>query len=700
MQIRLFFIFLFFFGVFGVNAQQSPNDIKHQAWSIHALRHYPFSQNADSIIQQVIAQKLVNSGEKSSLYEKTSVDLVVNQQYLGNQMAFWSTISAFLYKNIFKPYEPWLKYARPIREKSQDFDLTILLSENYKDENQKMKSSGNSLFLFIGTENIAYFLDEWLGEIDIYKDKNDVLFLPVKSPLAKDAMKTYKYFLSSTTEIEGVPAYEIVFFSNNTKAKAFEGYLYVSVNDLRVVKAVFTLNHYVNPGGVEDILVAQTPIGKEISAYLGDDITKSLMVSRTDVPGKELTASQKELPGLLAEANQTRAYQNLEKALSLFLTNRIGIAGGQLELGPVSQMISYNYTEGVRLRIGGNTSQKLNKHLEVGGYLAYGTYDGQWKYRGDIRYSRQRGELWQFTYVNDLNIPGYDLMADQRDHFFYALSHSEIGNMSKQKIGQLSYEKEFSNGFSIRPSVRYWQDEPVSGVKYILENQGVKMDVKEISSTEIGVLLRYAPHERYVRFHDKRVVFRNADIDLKLNHRVGIKGVFGSDYPYQITEASAFKRFYLPSRAGSFEIKLSGGKVWNRVPFPLLFIPTGNQSYVFKKDDYNLMNFYEFFTDRYALGNANLQFYWSPVKWFLPKNSIRTNLGLKTIYGPLSDNNDPHLHPELFAFNNGIDVLGKQPYVEAHIGLSHIFNLVRVDYVRRLTYGSRGSLFFSTSLPF
>jgi hypothetical protein len=699
-QIRFFFLFFSFFCVLSVNAQQSPNDIKYQAWNIHALRYYPFSQSADSIMQQVIAQNKLGSQEKPGRYKKTSVDLVAHSQYLAHQMAFWSTANPFIYKHFFKPYESWLNYFRPIKENSQDLDLTLFISENYQAENQEIKSYENGLFSFVGTENIAYFLDEWLGEADIYKEKNEVVFLSVKSPLGNKALDIYQYFLSSTTEIAGVPVYEIVFFSKHPKAKAFEGYLYVSVNDLRVVKAIFTLNHFLNTENRKEIIVSQTPVGKEVSLYLGDDITRSLMVSRTDMPGKELTVSQEELPHLLTEANQTRAYRNLEKTLSLLLTNRIGIVGDKLELGHISQMLSYNRTEGIRLRIGGNTSQKFNKQLMFGGYLAYGIHDNQWKYRGDVRYSRQRGEQWQLTYVHDLNVPGYDLLADRRDQIFYALSHAEIGNMTMQKIGQMSYEKEFSNGFSIRPSLRYWQDQPVSGIEYRIENQGVATDVKDISNTELSVLLRYAPDERYVRFHEKRMVFRKAYIDLKLNHRVGIKGVFGSDYSYQITDVSAYKRFDLPSRAGLFEIKLAGGKVWNRVPFPLLFIPKGNQSYVFEKEDYNLMNFYEYITDRYVLGNANLQFNGSPVKFFLPKNGIRTNIGLKTIYGPLSDNNDPQLHPELFVFNPGMAILENQPYAEAHIGLSHIFNFLRVDYVRRLTYGGRGSVFFSTNILF
>jgi hypothetical protein len=73
---------------------------------------------------------------------------------------------------------------------------------------------------------------------------------------------------------------------------------------------------------------------------------------------------------------------------------------------------------------------------------------------------------------------------------------------------------------------------------------------------------------------------------------------------------------------------------------------------------------------------------------------------MKALYGSLSDENNPQLHPELFIFNNGVEPLGEKPYEEANIGLSGILKFLRIDYVYRLTYGHRGSLFLSTNFNF
>jgi hypothetical protein len=698
---------LFFSFVFYAKAQISPNEIKHKVWDIHALRYYPFVQTADSIIRLVIARNQLAGIHPDSLsYQKTSVDLITHKQYLIDQIQSLSVTNPLLFKYFLYPYLPWMNYMQAIKDGSPDLDLTLFLSETRRNQGQKPESISKGLFEFVGSKNIAYYLDEWLGEADVLKNKSEILFLSLKSPLAKDAWKTYRYFLSSEKEINGENAYEIAFFSKDLKTNAWEGYLYISEKNLNLIKAEFTLNPFTNKGHVKEVLFTQSDGKKETVLYLGDDIKKSLMLKQTrlskELPvfSDSLTLSQKELSGLLVEANRTRAYRNLERSLSLLLTNRIGISGRKFELGPVSQMLSYNIAEGIRLRIGGNTSPVLNKHWSLGGYLAYGTHDNQLKYRGNIAYFSKQGSSLNFTYVNDLNLPGYELLADKRDQIFYILSHSDTRIMSLQKIAQLRFEKEFTNKFSLKIGAKYWSDRPIGSLKYLIDRQGIQTEIADFSGTELSFSLRYAPQERYIRLHNERFVFRKADLDLQLNHREGIKGILGSDYHYRITDASAYKRFDFPANTGSFEIKLSGGKVWSRVPFPLLFIPTGNQSYIYEPEDYNLMNFYEFTTDRYVAGNANLQFNWSPVKFLLPKNGIRTNWGMKTIYGPLSANNDPRLQSGLFAFNHGIDALGKRPYVEMNIGFSHIFNLFRIDYVRRLTYGSRGGIFVSALIEF
>lgn len=123
------------------------------------------------------------------------------------------------------------------------------------------------------------------------------------------------------------------------------------------------------------------------------------------------------------------------------------------------------------------------------------------------------------------------------------------------------------------------------------------------------------------------------------------------------------------------------------------------------------MNFYEFTTDNYIAGNMNFMFNWSPIKLFNPKDKIKTSLGARVIYGPLSDNNNPAIHPELFVFNQGVNPLSNTPYIETNVGLANIFKFLRVEYARRLTYLDdnsesgghnlmKGSLLFTGSFSF
>ena len=664
--------------------------MKYKAWGLHALRQYPFSQEADAIVGKLIAQ---DSSGFSYRFRKTALDLVIDTQFLEEATQPSTSVNTLLPRYALKYYGSWLKHGHS-NHKPSDWNMSLFLAQEYKTERQDTGSVQN-VFNFIDEKNLSYLLDEWTGEIDLSKDKNEVLSIFIKSPLAKNAMKTYHYYLSGIEEIDGIPVYEIAFFSKKPVDNTFEGYLYVSTKDFSLVKAVFTLNYFAQHKGLNEMLFTHTPEKKENLFYIGNDSKAGLLLNKTELrseqvwdsfPPAALTPSEEKIPALIEEANRTRAYRNLQQTGLLLLTDKIGIAGDKLEIGPLSHTIHYNELEGLRLRIGGNTTRKLNRHISAGGYLAYGFRDKDLKYRGDIGYFYGRNAQLHFTYVQDLNLPGYDLLEDKRDQFFYSFSHSGTRSMSLQKIGQLKYEKNFLRYFSAGFGAKYIYDNPLGRIQ----------SYPSIKNAELEFSVRYAPREKFVKLRNDRLIFQDADFDLSLHYRRGVKGVFDSRYNYRITSFSIYKKIYFPFRAGHADVRFSGGKVWDRVPFPILFIPAGNQGYVFDRKDYNLMNYYEFVTDRYVSANLGFTFNWSPVKIVYSKSKIRTNLGLRTIYGPLSDKNNPELHPtELFKFSNGIQALGKDPYTEVNVGLDNIFRLLRIDYVQRLHDQGRRAILVS-----
>ena len=145
---------------------------------------------------------------------------------------------------------------------------------------------------------------------------------------------------------------------------------------------------------------------------------------------------------------------------------------------------------------------------------------------------------------------------------------------------------------------------------------------------------------------------------------------------------------------GTTNIILEGGKTWGKIPYLLQLIPRGNQTYTYKLNSYNMMNFLEFATDQFV--SINMEHYFQG--YFLNriplirKLKLREVISFKGIYGSLSDKNNPALDPSAIQFpldadgNESTFLLGEEPYMEASIGFTNIFKVLRVDIVKRLNY--------------
>ncbi len=779
----IFYIFLLlFFHCTGYS--QRVTDTKASVKIIRSIRHVQNTNDARDIIKEVIQRK--NKNTYTSLpyvqynrYQKTSIDFVGDKNTLMKKFDLGRKKHTSFFDKYIAPFEEWLEYAREIPG-TEDMALTTLLYEDYNtgyEDNIKEKrgmeihaSRHVGFFETIGQQNILYFLNEMFGEIDLYQNKTQMMLLEFENPLSDNALELYEYGLTGTKNIAGKECFEIVFHSNNDKENAFAGYLYVNITSYALLKAVFTINSPNNMNFLQDVLFTQTyvqtennfvyPEKKESSVVLGDEVEGCISLTRVSTYSgfkapKEpfsdkiwkntydsnfksrdslywdstrtvpLTPAQTQIDELVKVAPNNSVFTMVQDVIIFLLSSHVTIGGinGKVELGPVLQFLSYNEMEGVRLKVGGNTTANLFNKLLLGGYVAYGTKDNRWKYRGDLIYSflpRDRyiweypKQLLSFSYVSDLNIPGQDLLNTNRDNIVYSLSHASTNNMSLQKIGKLTFENENKHNFSYSVGAKYLNDEPVGIVKYMeITDTGSGLDttvINNLKTTEFAFSFRYSPKEKFIQNRDKRIPIRRGDVELKLEHRIGIKGVFGSEYDYQITDFNMYKKVALPNNTGNVDLRFSGGMVWNRVPFPLLFIPIGNQSYIYQAENYNCMNFYEFTTDRYLSGNVGMIFNWSPFKWFSKNSKVKMTLGTRIIYGPLSDKNNPAYHSDLFVFNEGVKPLERDPYAEINMGFANIFKILRLEYVRRLTYlqdgntgGNeliKGSLLFTCSFAF
>ena len=383
----------------------------------------------------------------------------------------------------------------------------------------------------------------------------------------------------------------------------------------------------------------------------------------------------------------------------------------KFDFGPINTMITSNYVNGTRFRMSGMTTGNLDPHWLFSGYGAYGTRDKKWFYSGEAAYSFNKREyvLWEFPknylsfgYTYDVMSPMDKYLETDKDNMFVGWKWTTVDQMSYMRDATLTYELETQSGFSMKAKARHRNDQPAGHLQYWKNNGGIPGEwdekntlVRDITTTEMGVTLRYAPGETYVNTKQRRVpVSLDAPI-YTLSHTIGLKGVLGGEYNFNLTEASIRKRFWFGSW-GKLDVTARAGAQWNTVPFPLLNLPMANLSYITQHNEsFSLINNMEFLNDRYASlaltydMNGKL-FNRLPL---IKKLKWREAFRIRGLWGTLTDKNNPFKsnNPDLFLFpmRDGVPtsyVMGKTPYIEASVGIYNIFKLLHIEYVRRLTY--------------
>ena len=411
------------------------------------------------------------------------------------------------------------------------------------------------------------------------------------------------------------------------------------------------------------------------------------------------------LKDLLGQLRKVPAFNAIIKTAEILITGYIPTANDKkvtkFDFGPMNTTFSANHLEGFRMRVGGMTTANLNPYWFASGYLAYGTNDRKIKYNLKLTHSFTKKEYHEgenpvnnlsFIQEYDVYTPGQDFLFTSKDNIFVAWKVGEpVTKMQYIRKSVLQYEKEWLNGLTWKSWIMNQNNEAAGTLQYIKRDEsGNLYHIKDFTTSEIGTQLRFAPGERaYNGRSGKESVFnlsKDAPV-FKLSHQLGIKGVLGGDYNYNHTEISAEKRIWLSS-FGHIDAQVKAGKVWDKVPFPLLILPNTNQSITIQPEAFHMMNALEFVTDQYVSFNATYYLKgWilnriPGIKWL----RLREVLSFNMIYGGLTDKNNPTMTPGLFLLPDGTQPLGSTPYMECSVGLENIFKILRIDYYRRLTY--------------
>ena len=594
--------------------------------------------------------------------------------------------------------------SRTIYRKSPKSEKTII---------EGMNSNGIEEFFNTG-DMLGTILTDVFSDVNIYDDDIRLLQRRFVSPIGRGAISFYKFYLMDTLMVDKQECVHLTFVPQNPQDFGFTGHLYVVKDSTYAVKkAVMNLPKKTGVNFVENLDIVQ-------QFEQLPDIKEANMLAKSDeywakVRQVPLTKKESSMDVFMNRIEQIPGFKYVIFGAKALIENFVETGSkkhpSKFDFGPINTMITSNYVNGTRFRLSGMTTGNLHPHWSFSGYGAYGTRDKKWFYSGQAAYSFNKREyvLWEFPkhylafqYTYDVMSPMDKYLATDKDNMFVGWKWTTVDQMSYMRDATLTYELETNTGFSVKAMARHRNDQPAGMLQYWKNNGTTPGEwdekntlVHDITTTELGVTLRYSPGETFVNTKQRRVPVSLDAPTFTLSHTVGLKGVLGGEYNFNLTEASIRKRFWFGSW-GKLDVTARAGAQWNTVPFPLLNLPMANLSYITQNNEsFNLIDNMEFLNDRYASlalsydMNGKL-FNRIPL---IKKLKWREMFRIRGMWGTLTDKNNPYKssNPDLFLFpmRDGVPtshVMGKTPYIEASVGIYNIFKLLHIEYVRRLTY--------------
>ncbi|WP_102406071.1 DUF5686 and carboxypeptidase-like regulatory domain-containing protein [Parabacteroides bouchesdurhonensis] len=603
-------------------------------------------------------------------------------------------------------------------------------------------------------DGIQQFLDEVFREVNIFQNDIPLFLNRFVSPLSTMGPNFYKYYLLDTLEINNQKCVDLGFVPFNSETFGFTGHLYITLDSTYFVQRVkLNVPKKINLNFVGGMTIEQTFDRAEDGTRIitKDDInvdfklsqkSKGMYARRLNIysnqafsPPEDASIFQESAPvitdkeafrrpedfweinrpeeagkrkqhtveALMAKLRSVPIFYITEKVVSILVSGYIATnkdpMKSKFEFGPMNTAISGNAIEGARFRVGGTTTTAFSKNLFLDGYVAYGTKDEKVKYDAIVEYSFNEKKEYRkefpvhsirAEYKYDINQLGQQYMYTNQDNIFLAWKRQRDTRATYLRNAELTYYSEHYNGLAygaVFRNKKEYATEYSAFDRIGPDNQITP--VKSYSMTEMEFKFRYAPNEKFYQTRNYRYPITLDAPVFTVSHVTALKGVLGSSYTYNRTDVGIQKRFWF-SAFGYVDIIGKAGKVWDKVPYPLLIIPNANLSYTVQPESYTCMNAMEFLNDEYASWDVTY-FMNGALLNRLPlvkKLKWREVFSFRGLYGHLSEKNNPANGggEGLYLFPAGSYAMSSTPYMEVGVGVENIFKFLRLDYVWRLNY--------------
>lgn len=689
----------------------------------------PGENPAHKLLRKVIANKYRNDRERATAYQyevynKIEFDLNNISKEMIESRALKKV--KFIFDNIDssdieqKPYLPLF--------------MTESLSEYYYRRNPKFKKEviKGSKVAGLQDASVSQFMGEMYQQVNIYDNNILVFGKTFISPISDNGLFYYRYYIIDSTFIDGHKCYQVQFKPKRKQELTFKGNMWIADSLFAVKRLEMSIADDANINYVNALNVIQEYVPVDSTWMLSKDrlvIDFKMMEKKTGFYGRKTTSYRNHIinqpkdenfysrtENIIVEdgaykkteeywndvrhdtlsANERKIYKMVDTIQSLPVYKTwidiitIFATGykvhGDFEYGPYYNTLSFNRIEGPRIRLGGRTSNAFSTWYELNGYVAYGVKDEKFKYRLGFKtyITKKPRQIVGITYKNDYEILGQSQNAFTQDNIMASLfRRNPLNNLTSVQEIKPHYELEYFTGFNTKLFFIHRTMTPLGGFTYnYSDSEGKTQYQKNIVTSEVKLLTRLAYDEKYIESTFSRASMGTKYPILSIEFTAGIKDFFQSHYNYQRVSINIEDRIRI-NPFGYTDYILEGGKIFGHVPYPLMVLHGGNETYVYDPYAFNMMNYYEFASDRYftiAAFHHFEGFFLNKIP-LLRKLKWREVVTAKYLVGSVFEKNR-----NVLEFPSTLNALRRGPYYEVSAGVENIFRIFRVDALWRLSY--------------
>jgi len=708
----------------GVYQEVSVN-LEPELIELEAVVVKPGESQANRIIRNIIKNKDRNNPANLTYscksYNKIQVDInnidndIKNSKLLNQFQFIWDYVDTNAVTG--KSYLPIF--------------ITESLSDYYYSANPKMekeiiratKMSG------VNNESVAQFTGKIYQSINIYDNYINIFDQGLVSPISNSGLLFYKYILLDSMYIDNRWCYQITFRPRRKMEPTFTGDFWVNDSTWAVVKAQIRVSDMVNLNFVNDMVATAEfmPINdtlwfpKQMTLFVDFNLTDKTTgffghrtTSYSDVelfaqfPGDvaemptnlkveegaldkskeywaqarpfELTPREANIYQMVDSVQQIPMYKTFIDIVNMFVNYYYVV--GYWEIGPYYQTYSFNEIEGNRFKISGRTSNEFSKKIMFDAFLAYGDKDNRFKWGLGSLYmiNKNPREAFRISYKNDIEQLGQSPNALTEDNILTSfLRRNPNYKLTLVKDFTVYYEKEWFVGLSNKVTFSHRIIYPTEFIPFTQVVDG--NNLKSITSPTITLNTRWIKNEQFVSGEFEKVSLGSTWPEVNLDVTKSIKGFASSEYDFWKLHLNYYHKFNV-NPIGYARIIIDAGKIFGKIPYPLLQLHEGNETYAFDRYAFNMMNYYEFASDQYVSLYYEHHFQGFFLNHFplLRRLKWREVVTAKYLIGSISDENF-----EVLKFPVGLGEVSK-PYMEVGVGVENIFKIVRVDALWRLTH--------------